>query len=105
MTVRAALLTFLLSTLFAGPAFAEADQANCGPRPKLLGYLSDKFSERPIALGLTSDGNVLEVAASGDGSWTILVTLPTGMTCAVAAGEKWAKVTPATQISSEDGDF
>jgi hypothetical protein len=102
MMVRAAFLTALL---FAGPALAQADQANCGPRPKLLGYLSDKFSEQPVMLGLTSDGNVLEVATSANGSWTIVVTLPTGISCAVAAGEKWAKLAPATQISSEDGDF
>lgn len=102
MMVRAAFLTALL---FAGPALAQADQANCGPRPKLLGYLSDKFSEQPVMLGLTSDGNVLEVATSANGSWTIVVTLPTGVSCAVAAGEKWSRLAPATQISSEDGDF
>ncbi len=101
MMVRAA---FLIALLFAGPAFAEVDQANCGPRPKLLGYLSDKFSEQPVMLGLTSDGNVLEVAASSNGSWTIVVTLPTGVSCAVAAGEKWAKLGAATQVSSEDDD-
>ena len=102
MMVRAAFLTALL---FAGPALAQADQANCGPRPKLLGYLSDKFSEQPVMLGLTSDGNVLEVATSANGSWTIVVTLPTGIACAVAAGEKWARLSPATQVSSEDEGF
>lgn len=102
MMVRAA---FLIALLFAGPTLAQADQTNCGPRPKLLGYLSEKFSEQPIMLGLTSDGNVLEVATSSSGSWTIVVTLPTGLSCAVAAGEKWARLGPTTQIASEDEAF
>lgn len=102
MMVRAALLATLL---FTTPAAMAAEGQNCGPRTHFLSYLSENFSEAPIALGLTSDGNVLEVAASKGGSWTILVTLPTGITCAVAAGEKWAKLGPAKQISSEDGDF
>ena len=60
---------------------------------------------RPVAMGLVSDGNVLEVATSSSGSWTIVVTLPTGLSCAVAAGEKWARLGPTTQIASEDEAF
>ncbi len=104
MLVRAAILTALL---ISTPAIAGTDteQGNCGPRGQLLGYLSEKFSEKPVALGLTSDGNVLEVAVSGDGSWTIVVTLPTGVSCAVAAGEQYSRINAAQQISSEDGEF
>jgi hypothetical protein len=32
---------------------------------------------------------VLEVFASDTGSWTITVTLPSGMTCLVATGQGW----------------
>lgn len=102
MIVRAA---FLAAILFTAPAFAAEEQGNCGPRSELIGYLSDKFSEKPVMLGLSSDGNVIEVAAAGDGSWTIVVTLPTGVSCAIAAGEKWSKIQPAQQISSDDGEF
>ena len=40
-------------------------------------------------MGLVSNGSILEVLASKDGSWTISVTRPDGMSCVVAAGEAW----------------
>lgn len=98
-------LAFLIALLTAAPAFGQTEQANCGPRPQLLGYLSDKFSEVPIALGLTSDGNVLEVATANNGTWTIFVTQPTGVSCAIAAGQDWSKTVPPLQISEDDDEY
>ncbi len=42
-----------------------------------------------VAMGLVSNGSINEVLASKDGSWTIIVTRPDGMSCVVAAGEAW----------------
>ena len=39
-------------------------------------------------MGLASNGGVLEVLSSTSGStWTILVTMPNGVSCMIAAGE------------------
>jgi len=38
---------------------------------------------------LVGNGSVLEVLASKTGSWTILVTQPSGLLCVVASGEAW----------------
>jgi len=36
---------------------------------------------------------VIEVLASQDGaSWSIVVTLPSGLTCLVASGEGWRRI-------------
>lgn len=75
-----------VATALAVPAMA---QAVCGKRDKFINHLSKSYSEAPIAMGLVSNGAVLEVPASEDGSWTIIVTRPNGVSCVVAAGESW----------------
>ncbi len=87
-----------LIALYAVPAGAKAV---CGDRAALITHLDDKFSEQPVAMGLTSTGAVIEVLTSPSGTWTVLVTYSSGMTCMVATGEGWESlsVTPAGQIS------
>ena len=40
-------------------------------------------------MGLAANGSVLEVLASKDGTWTILITSPNGTSCVVAVGDSW----------------
>ncbi len=79
---------------------AQAEQI-CGERTKLMLHLEQKFSDQPIAMGLTTKGAVLEVLTSPSGSWTFLVTEPSGRTCMVASGESWETlpIRPAGQVS------
>lgn len=83
------------------PAQAQQTQQVCGERAKIMTHLEQKFSEQPIAMGLTSKGAVIEVLTSPSGSWTFLVTEPSGRTCLVASGENWETlpIRPAGQIS------
>ena len=46
-------------------------------------------------MGLTANGGLLEVVASKDGSWTIIVTTPNGMSCGVASGMSWENTAEA----------
>ncbi len=82
-------LAALIALFVAAPALAQ--QAPCANRTAALQKLSTDYGESPVAIGLTSDGNVLEVLASDKGSWTILVTTPQGVSCGVASGEAWTK--------------
>ncbi|WP_417625372.1 hypothetical protein [Paremcibacter congregatus] len=71
------------------PLIAEASPV-CGDRQKVIDSLSAKYSEEPVAIGVTSNGGVIEVLKSPQGeSWTILFTYPSGPTCLVASGEAW----------------
>ncbi len=79
----------LVATSLALPASA---QSVCGERSKFLEHLGSKYQEGPVAMGLVSDGNVLEVLASDGGSWTIIVTRPDGKSCVVATGDGWEDV-------------
>jgi hypothetical protein len=80
----------------AGPAVAQ-QQARCAPRAQLLDMIQNRFDETRRAIGLTGSQTVMELYASEtSGSWTILVTLPNGMTCLVAAGSAFeAETGPA----------
>ena len=61
----------------------------CGDRDQILKRLEQRHEETRQALGLSSDGGVLEVLVSPSGGWTILVTYPKRPTCVVAVGEAW----------------
>jgi hypothetical protein len=81
-----------LVTAFSLPSAAQ-QQAACAKRTDVLKHLSAKYTEAPVALGLANNGGVLEVLSSKSGtSWTIIITMPNGPTCMVAAGENWEKI-------------
>ncbi len=97
---RKLLLLPLLSLSFFFPAAlgtAETPEgSNCGQRNTVLGYLSAKYSEKPVAMGIAANGGLIEVLTSNEGTtFTIIVTMPEGETCMVAAGESWESLTSA----------
>ena len=67
-------------------------QGVCGSRKAALEYLERQYRERPRALGLAANNNVVELLVSETGSWTILVSYPSGTSCVVASGEAWANL-------------
>ncbi len=92
-------LTLMAALLALAPGFAAAEP--CAERAEFLEMHANGSDEIPVAMGLTADGLMVEVLASGDGSWTIVVTLPTGQTCGVLAGEAWSE-TPEHERIAED---
>ena len=70
----------------ASPAMA---QTVCSTRAEFIDRFAHRYAENPVAMGLASNGGVVEVLASEGGSWTLLVTMPNGISCVVAAGENW----------------
>lgn len=66
---------------------AEARPA-CGERDSVVDRLADKFGETRQSIGLGANNAVVEVFASQDtGTWTITVTMPSGVTCLLASGQ------------------
>lgn len=85
--MRMKIVFIALASLFlASPAYA---QAVCGERAALLKQLNGKYKEAPISMGLAANGSVVEVTRSDQGTWTLLLTNPAGLTCLMAAGEHW----------------
>ncbi len=91
-TLIALTLTALLAGFSAPPSRA---QGSCAPRADLARVLSQQHSEAPVALGLASNGNLMEVFASElGGTWTLVMSMPNGISCVVAAGEGWTPRLP-----------
>lgn len=96
--MRKAILTAILGLATLGgatitPVPADA-RAVCKDRSELIKVLAKKFGETQRSYGLQNDRRVLELYASPDGSWTALLTLPSGQSCVVAAGEAWTILPP-----------
>ena len=94
---------FALSLGFAAllltPGLAHA--AQCAPHDKVSADLAQQFGEQPSSMGLAQDNTVMELYASATGSWTLTATLPSGLTCLVAAGQNFETV---TQTQAAKGD-
>ncbi len=80
-------LAVLLGMASRGNAQAPAP---CTTRAHMIEQLGSRYAETQIAMGLASNGALLELFASGDGTtWTVVVTAPGGQSCILAAGESW----------------
>jgi hypothetical protein len=82
-----------LAALTAIGTFPASAQSACGPREQLVKILADQYKEDPVGMGLSQPGQVLEVFASSNGSWTMVMTMPDGKACMIAAGDNWEMVT------------
>jgi hypothetical protein len=83
----------LVLALFFCPFAAHAEPLACLPRTTVIPHLAAKYAERPIAVGLASNGGVVEILSAPSGAtWTIVITMPSGATCMVAAGEAWERL-------------
>ena len=78
------------TTSMTSPVQAETA---CAPRPDVFKALTKQFAEQSVGIGFASNGNMVELFTGKDGaSWTIVITLPNGMTCPVLDGEGWEKL-------------
>jgi hypothetical protein len=83
--LMAAAVLFTLSA----PSMSYAQFAMCGERTQIIDQLKTKYQESRQAVGLISDNGAAELYVSEKGTWTMLVTLPSGKSCIIAAGHSW----------------
>lgn len=81
------------ATIALMPAQASAGPALCGKRGELIKVLEKRFQENRVAVGLSQKSSeAFEVFASSKGTWTVLMTTKTGLTCIMASGHSWKDV-------------
>ena len=78
--------------LLAAPALAQ--EQVCGERKVIVDQLENKHGEFRRSVGLQDNMIVVEVFASNHGTWTILFTKPTGISCFMAVGKSWETEAP-----------
>jgi hypothetical protein len=97
LTVAAALFVALSTQ-----AHAEA-QANCGPRDAVVAKLAEGYGETRQSIGIGANNAMVEMYASTQtGSWTLLVTMPGGLSCLVATGQSFERVVEALPAKGKD---
>ena len=98
-STKIAMLRVLGATMLAlvsllGVQSSASAQSVCASHAEVLKQLGSAYSEAQVAIGLASNGGVVEVFSTDDGSsWTIVMTMPTGRSCVVASGEAWEQTT------------
>lgn len=63
---------------------------HCNLRENTLRTFAERFNEAPVAIGLTTNGQVIEILSTPNGStWSAFLTNPNGMTCMIGSGTSW----------------
>ena len=87
-----AVLALILAV--ATPAVAQQRPSGppCGERAKIIESLAKKYKEVRRGIGITNGNNFVEFFVSPSGTFSVLVTPPTGPTCMVESGEGWEEI-------------
>lgn len=83
------LLAALLWALPAAPAFAEGPV--CAKRAEYVDFLKRNRNETQERTALVSERTLLELFVSPSGTWTVLTTTTTGLSCLARTGAGLAK--------------
>jgi len=77
--------------IFSSAGLAQfTTQPSCSNRDRVVKHLGQKYSEVQRAVAVTSAGGLIEVFRSTeDDNWTIILSMPNGQSCLIAAGEGW----------------
>ena len=82
----------------APPAYAQ-DKITCLERDALVQTLETRYHETLQGAGLQGPQLLLEIWSSDDtGSFTVIVTTPSGKSCVVASGQNWHNVRSVPKV-------
>ena len=63
-------------------------EGRCGERREIVRLLGEKYGETRRFIALTGARQVIELYASSEtGSWSLLITFPSGEACLIGAGD------------------
>jgi hypothetical protein len=91
-----------IGALMASATLTQAQQ-NCATRDLVIERLASAYGETRQSIGLAQNNTMVEVFAStATGTWTITVTNAAGLTCLVASGQAFERLTESLPIPAED---
>ena len=70
---------------------AEA-ATQCGNHDKILDVLGNRFKETRRVMGVVNAKAVMEIFMSPQGTWTMVITNTSGLSCITSSGEEWQEV-------------
>ena len=101
--MRAALTMIAAAAIAASTATPAQAQRPCQDRSSILEKLSKDFDETPVAIGMAANGGVLEVLAARTekDTFTIIVTMPNGVSCMLASGRHFEMIQGQTTAQGD----
>ncbi len=92
LSIAVAMVLLAAAAFMAHPAAAQ--QAGV-PHAEVVKVLGDRYAEESVGLGIAQNGGVFELFTSKDGAtWTIVLTMPNGLSRVIATGESWMQIIP-----------
>jgi hypothetical protein len=82
-----ALIGVSFTALLAAPA--SSAENICGKRDDIVSRLESGYQEFNSAMGMSTNGGLVELYTSENGTWTLMLSQPDGVSCLIAAGENW----------------
>ena len=71
----------------------------CAMRDDLVVVLARDYGETLMGQGLTANGQLAELFVADGGSFTLVITAPSGVGCLLLAGDDWANMEkPASDL-------
>jgi Tfp pilus assembly protein PilN len=64
----------------------NAQAVPCAPRDQTIDLLKKKYGEEPVFMATDSSGNLVEIFASPQRTWTMLLTAPGRSPCVIGSG-------------------
>lgn len=96
-------LAVSVGLLYATPIAEAQGRPACAKRDLVVQRLAERFGETLRSMGLNQNDGLVEVFASETtGTWTILTTMPDGVSCLLAAGRLWEDGTAPDAIPGKD---
>ena len=89
-TLSKAIGAAVVALAVIGAGASQAAARNMCMKHADLEVVLEKHKESQAAIGVASNGSLVEVYATADGStWSIVMTNPRGISCVVAIGQDW----------------
>ena len=86
------LVAALAAISFCNIAGKAEAAPQCGNHDKIVEVLGDKFKETRRVMGVVNAKAVMEIFMSPQGTWTMVITHTSGLSCIAASGEEWQDV-------------
>ncbi len=98
-----AALCIVFAAMFATTSSAQTPGGGqCATRDQVVAALATKYGETRNSIGLAANNTLMEVWASEKtGTWTITVTMPSGVTCMVASGQGYEGLSEVLSVPGE----
>ncbi len=91
-TCSLSLVAALAAISLASIAGTTEAAPQCGNHDKIVEVLGDKFKETRRVMGVVNAKAVMEIFMSPQGTWTMVITDTSGLSCITASGEEWQDV-------------